>query len=108
MGHGVQGPRRGHGWRIGKCSDVPTRSPHIRNTHRQSLTCPYRVKTSGSVQDPKPRRRKTKTRARAPFIGTRPLKVTMHLRGQLVDVNVVPAVSTTTHVNYQITISRAG
>jgi hypothetical protein len=66
------------------------------------------VKTSGSVQDPKPRRRKTKTRARAPFIGTRPLKVTMHLRGQLVDVNVVPAVSTTTHVNYQITISRAG
>ena len=32
----------------------------------------------------------------------------MHLRGQLVDVNVVPAVSTTTHVNYQITISRAG
>ena len=66
------------------------------------------MKTSTNVQEPKPRRRKPKTRARAPFIGTRPLKVTMHLRGQLVDVNVVPAVSTTTHVNYQITISRAG
>ena len=32
----------------------------------------------------------------------------MQLRGQLVDVKVVPAVSTTTHVNYQVTITRAG
>jgi len=30
----------------------------------------------------------------------------MHLRGQMVAVKVVPAVSTTTHVNYQITITR--
>jgi len=34
------------------------------------------------------------------------LKVAMYLRGELVDVKVVPAVSTTTHVNYQVTISR--
>jgi len=69
------------------------------------------VKTGGQVEGPKPRSRKTKgskARERAPFIGTRPLKVTMQLRGQLVDVKVVPVVSTTTHVNYQITITRAG
>jgi hypothetical protein len=66
------------------------------------------VKTSGDVRGSKPPRAKTKTRARAPLIGTRPLKVTMHLRGQLVEVEVVPAVSTTSHVNFQMTISRAG
>lgn len=66
------------------------------------------MKTSDDVQDSKPRRRKTKTRARASIIGTRPLRVTVHLRGQLVDVEVVPAVSTTSHVNFQMTISRAG
>jgi hypothetical protein len=68
------------------------------------------VKTGRQVEGSKPRSRKTKeskARERA-LIGTRPLKVTMQLRGQLVDVKVVPAVSTTTHVNYQITISRAG
>ena len=69
------------------------------------------VKTGGQVEGSKPRSRKTKgskARERARFIGTRPLTVTMQLRGQLVDVKVVPAVSTTTHVNYQITITRAG
>jgi hypothetical protein len=69
------------------------------------------LKTGAQVEGSKPRSRKTKgskVRERARFIGTRPLKVTMQLRGQLVDVKVVPAVSTTTHVNYQITITRAG
>jgi hypothetical protein len=32
----------------------------------------------------------------------------MTLRGQVVDVEVTPAVGTTTHVNFQITISRKG
>jgi len=32
----------------------------------------------------------------------------MTLRGQVVDVEVVPAVGTTTHVNYEVTISRRG
>jgi hypothetical protein len=32
----------------------------------------------------------------------------MTLRGQVVDVEVLPAVSTTTHVNYEVTISRGG
>ena len=32
----------------------------------------------------------------------------MTLRGQVVEVKVLPAVSTTTHVNYEITISRGG
>jgi hypothetical protein len=32
----------------------------------------------------------------------------MTLRGQAVDVEVLPAVSTTTHVNFEITISRGG
>jgi hypothetical protein len=69
------------------------------------------LKTGGQVEGSKPRSRKTKgskARERAPFIGTRPLKVTMQLRGQLVDVKVVPVISTTTHVNYQITITRGG
>jgi hypothetical protein len=69
------------------------------------------MKTGGQVEGSKPRSRKTKgskARERAQFIGTRPLKVTMLLRGQVVDVKVVPAVSTTTHVNYQVTITCAG
>jgi hypothetical protein len=32
----------------------------------------------------------------------------MTLRGQVVDVEVVPAVGTTTHVNYNVTITREG
>jgi hypothetical protein len=69
------------------------------------------VKTGVQVEGSKPRSRKTKgskARERAAFIGTRPLKVTMLLRGQIVDVKVVPAISTTTHVNYQVTITSAG
>jgi hypothetical protein len=59
-----------------------------------------------------PRRRKTtpaKARPRgASFIGTRPLKFQMMLRGQAVEVKVLPAIGTTTHINYEITISRGG
>lgn len=32
----------------------------------------------------------------------------MTLRGESVDVEVIPAVGTTTHVNFQITITRRG
>jgi hypothetical protein len=42
----------------------------------------------------------------APFIGTRPLRFPVTLRGQVVDLEVRPAVGTTTHVNCVITISR--
>lgn len=59
----------------------------------------------------KPRRKTTqaaKRRPRAAFIGTRPLKFPMTLRGQVVEVEVRPAIGTTTHVNYSITISRGG
>jgi hypothetical protein len=69
------------------------------------------MKTVGPDERSKPRRRKTtptKRRTRAPFIGTRPLKFPMTLRGQVVDVEVRPAIGTTTHVNYAITISRGG
>ena len=69
------------------------------------------MKTGPRVEGSKPRRRKkkaTKSRPRARFIGTRPLKFPMTLRGQVVDVEVLPAVGTTTHVNYEITISLGG
>jgi hypothetical protein len=63
-------------------------------------------------QDERPKLRRRKPQAtkspRAPFIGTRPLKFPMTLRGQVVDVEVRPAIGTTTHVNYAITISRGG
>jgi hypothetical protein len=49
-----------------------------------------------------------KDRPRATFIGTRPRIFTMTLRGQAVDVEVIPAVGTTTHVNFEITISQRG
>jgi hypothetical protein len=52
----------------------------------------------------KPKAAKRKTRAR--FIGTRPLTFKMTLRGTVVDVKLIPVVSTTTHVNYEISISR--
>ena len=42
------------------------------------------------------------------FIGTRPRIFTMTLRGEAVEVEVVPAVGTATHVNFAITISRRG
>ena len=69
------------------------------------------MKTVHHDERAKPRRRKTtsaKRLPRAPFIGTRPLKFPMTLRGQVVDVEVRPAIGTTTHVNYAITISRGG
>ena len=69
------------------------------------------MKTGPQVEGSKPRRRKKKTaksRPRARFIGTRPLQFPMTLRGQMVDVEVLPTVGTTTHVNYEITISLGG
>jgi hypothetical protein len=69
------------------------------------------VKTGPQVEGSKPRRKKkkaAKSRPRARFIGTRPLKFPITLRGQVVDVEVLPAVGTTTHVNYKITISLGG
>jgi hypothetical protein len=69
------------------------------------------MKSADHAGRSKPRRRKTtaaKRPPRAPFIGTRPLKFPITLRGQVVDVEVRPAVGTTTHVNYVITISRGG
>ena len=68
------------------------------------------MKSGHHLEGSKPRRRKTtaaKARPRAgSFIGTRPRKFTMTLRGQVVVVEVVPAVGTTTHVNYHVTITR--
>ena len=69
------------------------------------------VKISEQLERAKQRRtkpRSAKRRPRAPFIGTRPLEFPMTLRGQLVDVEVLPAVGTTTHVNYEITIRYKG
>jgi hypothetical protein len=71
------------------------------------------MKTVDQGERSKPRRRKAarktaKRSSRAAFIGTRPLKFPMSLRGQVVDVEVRPAIGTTTHVNYSITISRGG
>src|SRR5215470_19689395 len=69
------------------------------------------MKARQHVERSKPRRR-TSAKARprgASFIGTRPLKFQMILRGQPVEVKVLPAIGTTTHVNYEITIiSRGG
>jgi hypothetical protein len=69
------------------------------------------VKSGHHVERSKLPRKKTasaKGRPRARVIGTRPLKVQMTLRGQVVDVEVIPVVGTTTHVNLQLTISRKG
>jgi hypothetical protein len=69
------------------------------------------MKTGHHVEGSKRRRRKTGAKTRQPrtwFIGTRPLKFPMTLRGQVVDVEVLPTVGTATHVNYEITISRGG
>jgi hypothetical protein len=70
------------------------------------------ARTSHHVEGSKQRRKKKKTNAargpRAAFIGSRPLKVQMILRGEAVEVEVLPAVGTTTHVNLQVTISRRG
>jgi hypothetical protein len=69
------------------------------------------VKTGRHIEGSRPRRKKkpaAKGQPRATFIGTRPRTFTMMLRGQAVEVDVVPAVSTTTHVNFAVTISRGG
>jgi hypothetical protein len=70
------------------------------------------AKTSHHAEGSKPPRKKKKTKtakgARAPFIGSRPLKVQTTLRGEVVEVEVIPAVGTSTHVNLQVTISRRG
>jgi hypothetical protein len=69
------------------------------------------MKTAHHDERSKPRRRKMKAVQRPPraqFIGTRPLRFPMTLRGQVVDVEVRPAIGTTTHVNYALTITRGG
>lgn len=69
------------------------------------------MKTAPQVAGSKRRRKKTSAARRKPravFIGTRPRTLSMMLRGVLVDVEVIPAIGSTTHVNYEITISRAG
>jgi hypothetical protein len=71
------------------------------------------VKTGRQVEGSKrpPRKRKNaaaKSQQRATFIGTRPRFLTMTLRGESVKVEVVPAVGTTTHVNFAITVTRRG
>ena len=52
--------------------------------------------------------RAAKEQPRAVFIGTRPRKFPMILRGRRVEVEVLPVVSTTTHVNFEVTITRQG
>lgn len=69
------------------------------------------MKTDEHVEGSKPRRRKgraPKGRPRATFIGTRPLKFPMTLRGRQVEVEVLPVLNTTTHVNFEITITHRG
>ena len=73
------------------------------------------MKTGNHLEGAKARRKKSKKnstakpqRRRAMFIGTRPLKFPMTLRGRPVEVEVLPAVGTTTHVNYEITIRQDG
>lgn len=69
------------------------------------------MKTGEHVKASKPRRRKSEARKRQPratFIGSRPLKFPMILRGQQVEVEVLPVVNTTTHVNFEITITCQG
>jgi hypothetical protein len=69
------------------------------------------VKTDEHLEGSKPRRKKREARKRRPratFIGSRPLKFPMILRGQEVEVEVLPVVNTTTHVNFEITITHQG
>jgi hypothetical protein len=69
------------------------------------------VKTDAHLGGSKRRRRKTtpaKRPRRTAIIGSRPLKFPMSLRGQTVEVAVVPIVSTATHVNLEVIISRDG
>jgi hypothetical protein len=69
------------------------------------------VKTEQHVAGSKVGRRKKKAakgQARAAFIGSRPLKFPVTLRGRQVEVEVVPVVNTKTHVNYEVTITFQG
>jgi len=69
------------------------------------------VKTGRQIEGSKRRRGKSsaaKSQPRATFIGTRPRIFTMTLRGEIVEVEVMPAVGTVTHVNFAITITRRG
>jgi hypothetical protein len=69
------------------------------------------VKTERHVEGSKVRRRKKKAaegQPRAAFIGSRPLKFPVTLRGRQVEVEVVPVVNTKTHVNYEVTITYQG
>jgi hypothetical protein len=69
------------------------------------------MKTGLEGKGSKLRRKKrsaAKSQARATFIGTRPRLFTMRLRGQTVGVEVFPAIGTTTHVNFEITITHRG
>jgi hypothetical protein len=71
----------------------------------------FEVKTGRQTEGSKRQRSKSsgaKRQLRATFIGTRPRIFTMTLRGEVVDVEVVPAVGTATHVNFAITITRRG
>jgi hypothetical protein len=64
------------------------------------------VKTEQHVEGSKVQRRKKKAakgQPRAAFIGSRPLKFPVTLRGRQVEVEVVPVVNTKTHVNYEVT-----
>lgn len=69
------------------------------------------MKSGRQAEGSKRQRRKSsaaKGQPRATFIGTRPRTFTMTLRGQAVDVELIPAVGTSTHVNFEITIRRRG
>ena len=69
------------------------------------------VKAGRHLEGSKPGRSKSraaKGQPRAAFIGTRPRKFPMTLRGLQVEVEVVPVVSTTTHVNFEVTITHQG
>lgn len=69
------------------------------------------MKISRLTEGSKPRRRNitpVERPRRTTIIGSRPLKFQMSLRGQTVDVEVVPVVTTTTHVNLEVIISRDG
>lgn len=68
------------------------------------------VKSVHQVQGAKPRRPSSKGKGRphATFIGTRPLKFPMTLRNQKIEVEVRPVVTTTTHLNFEVTITFQG
>lgn len=69
------------------------------------------MKTGRQVEGSKRRRSKkaaATSKKRATFIGTRPRVLSLTLRGEVVEVEVIPAIGTMTHVNFEITIRRRG